>query len=359
MSSHFPDHDFWRGKRVLVTGHTGFKGSWLTIWLHQMGARTTGISLPPESNPNLFDLAKVKELGESHFCDIRDFFNFQKLVQSAEPEIIFHMAAQPLVRESYKDPIGTYSTNVMGTVNILEIMRTLPKLKAAVMVTTDKTYRMNSENKPFSEDDALGGHDPYSASKAASEIIIASYRDSYLRDLGVAVASARAGNVIGGGDWSRDRLIPEVIQAWQENKVAEIRSPHSVRPWQHVLEALSGYLLLAHKIYQNPQLASAYNFGPMTSSTSTVQDVIEKARKHYPGSNVHYSDINSGPHESQWLSLEITKSEEILGFNPQLSLDEAIEKTIKWYESQITGAQARDLTVKDILNYLPSERIEA
>ena len=253
---------FFRGKKVLLTGHTGFKGSWLVLWLHRLGARVAGVSLPPNTLPNLFSLVGIEDLCESHLCDIRDCAALNAVIRQIEPEIVFHLAAQPLVRASYLDPVETIATNVMGTAHVLDALRGLESTRVAVMVTTDKVYREKQPPRPYRENDALGGHDPYSASKAASEIVIGSYRSAFLAEQGVAIASARAGNVIGGGDWSADRLIPDAVRAWQKGQTLEVRRPDAIRPWQHVLEPLAGYLTLAEKIWRQPALAGAYNFGP-------------------------------------------------------------------------------------------------
>ena len=239
---------FWCGRRVVVTGHTGFKGSWLTLWLRRLGALVTGVSLPPMTTPSLFAAARIDTLCKSRFLDIRDSSGLADLIRAAQPEVVFHMAAQPLVRASYRDPLTTFETNVMGTVHLLEAVRRLGVTRVAVMVTTDKVYRDAESPVPHSEDDPLGGHDPYSASKAASEMIIESYRQSYLSAQAVAVASARAGNVIGGGDWSQDRLIPDAVRAWQGGKPLTVRRPAAVRPWQHVLGPIFGYLILAQRL---------------------------------------------------------------------------------------------------------------
>ena len=270
--------NFWRGKRVLLTGHTGFKGSWLALWLQRLGAQVTGIALPPNTTPNLFDLARIAGGVTNHFCDIRDPLALAKIIRHADPEIDFHLAAQPLVRTSYRDPLATYASNIMGTAHVLDALRGLEGAKVAVMVTTDKVYRNQEWHYPYRETDELGGHDPYSASKAASEIVIASYRSAYLAEQGVAVASARAGNVIGGGDWSTDRLIPDAVRAWQTARPLEVRRPQATRPWQHVLEPLATYLALAQTLWQQPVLAGAYNFGPHTQQAATVREVIEQAR---------------------------------------------------------------------------------
>jgi CDP-glucose 4,6-dehydratase len=338
-----PFADFWRGKRVLLTGHTGFKGGWLAVWLHKLGANVTGIGLPPATAPSLFTLADVTKLCQSHFCDIRDATALARLIKADRPEIVFHLAAQPLVRASYREPAETFATNVMGTAHVLDALRGLDSVRVVVMVTTDKVYGSSELPRPFREDDALGGRDPYSASKAASEIIIASYRDAFLSSQGMAIASARAGNVIGGGDWSEDRLIPDAIRAWQAGQPLEIRRPAAVRPWQHVLEPLGGYLTLAHKLWEHNSLAGAYNFGPEPSGAATVREVVELARAAYGDGNVCYGDGDEGPHETEWLALDIAKARESLGVTPRLSLVDAVNRTISWYRAQHDGADARTL----------------
>jgi CDP-glucose 4,6-dehydratase len=343
--------NFWHGKRVLLTGHTGFKGSWLTIWLQRLGAQVTGIALAPNTTPNLFDLAGITESINNHFCDIRDSATLAPIIHHARPEIVFHLAAQPLVRASYRDPVATYATNVMGTAHVLDALRGQDSIRVAVMVTTDKVYRNNEWLYPYRETDKLGGHDPYSASKAASEIVIASYRDAYLDAQGVAVATARAGNVIGGGDWSEDRLIPDAVRAWQTATTLEIRRPQAIRPWQHVLEPLAGYLALAQKLWQQPDLADAYNFGPQTHEAATVRTVIEQARSALGSGEVIYDDSNSGPHEAGWLALETAKVREILGIAPQWPLTETINRTMAWYRAQQQGTNARSLCEAEIAAY--------
>ncbi|MFY8051770.1 MAG: CDP-glucose 4,6-dehydratase, partial [Armatimonadaceae bacterium] len=261
---------FWNGKRVVITGHTGFKGSWLTLWLSQLGAKVTGIALEPCTTPSIFNEANIAECCDHHVCDIRDAAKTASLIKAANPEIIFHLAAQPLVRLSYREPLETFASNVMGTANVLNALRECPDCRTAVMITTDKVYHNREWAWPYREDDTLGGHDPYSASKAACEIVINSFRQSFLNDAGVAVASVRAGNVIGGGDWSEDRLIPDAVRAWTSGQTLSIRRPDSVRPWQHVLEPLRGYIELAEKLHETPSLAGAYNFGPRTHMAATV-----------------------------------------------------------------------------------------
>ena len=346
-----PAADFWRGKRVLLTGHTGFKGGWLALWLQSLGAHVTGIALPPDSTPSLFQLARVGDGMEGRFADIRDAASLSAIIRPARPEIVLHLAAQPLVRASYREPLETFATNVMGTAHVLNALRGVDSLRVAVMVTTDKVYQNREWPYPYRESDALGGHDPYSASKAASEIVIACYRDAFLATQGVAVASARAGNVIGGGDWSQDRLIPDAVRAWQSGQVLAIRRPQSIRPWQHVLEPLAGYLTLARKLWDEPALAGAYNFGPQSGEAATVRDVVELARSAYGGGEVHFGDDSAGPHEAGWLALETAKARNALGLVPKWALAEAVNRTMAWYRAQQQGADVRRLCEAEITAY--------
>lgn len=346
-----PQADFWRGKRVLLTGHTGFKGAWLALWLQRLGADVTGIALAPSTTPSLFDLVRVAEGMNSHFCDIRDPVALAALLRAAQPDLVFHLAAQPLVRASYREPLATFGTNVMGTAHLLEALRGLDSVRVAVMVTTDKVYRNNEGHNPYREDDSLGGHDPYSASKAASELVIASYRDAFLAEQGVAVASARAGNVIGGGDWSDDRLIPDAVRAWQAGQPLVIRSPGAIRPWQHVLDPLAGYLMLAQKLFEEAKLAGAYNFAPQTDEAATVRDLIELACSAYGSGVTIYENNSKGPHEADWLALEVAKARVALGVYSQWSLTEAVNRTMAWYRAQQDGADARALCESEITAY--------
>ena len=344
-------NDFYKGRKVLITGHTGFKGSWLTLWLQRLGADITGVSLEPVTQPNLFSLAKVKSTCKHYICDIRDTELFKSIVQEIKPEIIFHLAAQPLVRRSYQQPVDTFSTNIMGTVNLLESIRGLKSIKSVVMVTTDKVYRNQETLTPYREEDELGGHDPYSASKAASELVIASYRDSFLKEQGVAISSARAGNVIGGGDWSTDRLIPDAISAWRDKLPLEIRRPESVRPWQHVLDPLFGYMQLAKKQYGNPELAKAYNFGPDANEAETVRHVISKVHEIYGSGEIIWHQVPKGPHEAGLLMLNTHKSYLLLDVLSRWNLDVTIKKTARWYLSLHKGANAKALCEADIEAY--------
>jgi CDP-glucose 4,6-dehydratase len=343
--------NFWQGKRILLTGHTGFKGGWLAIWLNQMGAKVIGLSLPTTTQPNLFELANVADITENHVCDIRDAEKMSTIIHNARPEIVFHLAAQPLVRASYREPLETFASNVMGTAHVLDALRGLDRVKVAVIITTDKVYQNLEQSYPYRETDALSGYDPYSASKAASEIAIASYRDSFLKEQGVAIASARAGNVIGGGDWSEDRLIPDAVCAWNANQSLAIRRPDAIRPWQHVLEPLHGYLRLAERLCTNPDLAGGYNFGPHTHEVATVREVIQMAQQAYAGGRVQYGDGTEGPHETGWLALEIAKARTQLGVTPKWDLQESITRTMEWYQQQHQGQDARKLCEQDIAAY--------
>jgi len=310
-----------------------------------------GVSVPPEASPNLFELAGIVSLCQSHFCDIRNSDALAALVQKSEPDIVLHLAAQSLVRTSYREPLRTFATNIQGTANLLDALRGSESVKVAVVVTTDKVYQNLERQRPFTEADPLGGHDPYSASKAASEIIIASYRDAYLAERGVALASARAGNVIGGGDWSDDRLIPDAIRAWNKGTPLEVRRPQGVRPWQHVLEPLSGYLRLAETLWQQPALAGAYNFGPETREAAPVREVIELARSVYGRGDVNWGDGRDGPREAGWLSLEIAKSKQQLGVSPRWNLAQTVGRTMDWYRLQAQGGEAAALCAADIAAY--------
>ena len=344
--------DFWRGRRVLLTGHTGFKGSWLALWLSRLGAQVSGIALTPDTSPALYDLAGITgRIKDSHICDIRDYAKLEVLVRQADPEVVFHLAAQPLVRASYADPLATFSTNVQGTANLLEALRCVDNLRVCVAITTDKVYRNTETFYPYRESDPLGGHDPYSASKAASELIINCYRESFLSARGVAVASARAGNVIGGGDWAADRLLPDAVRAWGADESLLIRRPDAVRPWQHVLEPLAAYMRLAEGLWHQPQLAGAYNFGPPADAAATVRYVIGLARAAFASGDVIYEQEASGPHEAGLLTLDVSKARHCLGVSSLWSLEESVSRTMNWYRSQIEGSDAAALCESDIAAY--------
>jgi CDP-glucose 4,6-dehydratase len=342
------DASFWRGRRVLLTGDTGFKGGWMAIQLKRLGAEVTGFALAPATTPDLFTLARIADDIAHHGCDLRDRLGVARIVHAARPEIVLHLAAQPLVRASYADPVGTFASNVMGTAHLLEACRESEGLKVVVVITTDKVYRNLDHPYPYREEDPLGGHDPYSASKAATEIVTASYRDSYLAAGGIAVATARAGNVIGGGDWSEDRLLPDAVRSWQTGGTLDVRRPDAVRPWQHVLEAVHAYLRLAEALWARPALAGAYNFGPETGDAATVRTVVDLARSAYGLGEVRFGEAEQGPHEAGWLSLEIAKARATLGIVPRWTLDEAVRRTMSWYRDLHAGADARALCVADI-----------
>jgi CDP-glucose 4,6-dehydratase len=346
-----PNPDFWCGKRVLLTGHSGFKGAWLALWLQRLGAQVTGLSLPPITQPNLPDVLGMPFSQDQH-CDIRDAAALRQRMQAAQPDIVLHLAAQALVRASYAQPLDTFATNVMGTANLLEAVRHTPSVRVVIAVTTDKVYKNTDSIYPYREADALGGHDPYSASKAAAEMVIDSYRASFLIANNVAVAGARAGNVIGGGDWSADRLIPDAIRAWSAGQVLDIRRPEATRPWQHVLEPLSSYLVLAQTLWAQPQLAGAYNFGPHTHEAATVRQVVQQAqtlcRTAGQPCEVAWGDGSAGPHEAAWLGLEVAKARAVLGIAPRWGLQETLARTFNWYRQQAQGASARALCLADI-----------
>ncbi len=346
-----PSARFWRGKRVALTGHTGFKGAWTALWLRRLGAEVVGISLPPHTAPNLFELVGGEGLCDSRFQDIRDAGSLGSALRTFGPQVVLHLAAQALVRTSYGDPLDTFATNVQGTANLLEAVRTLDCARVVVAVTTDKVYRQGAKRMSYREGDELGGHDPYSASKAAAEMVIASYRDSFLAARGVGVASARAGNVIGGGDWSADRLLPDAVRAWQRGDALEIRHPQAIRPWQHVLEPLAGYLILAERLWESPGLAQAYNFGPQEASAATVKHVAEMAREAYGSGAISYQNDSRQPHEAEWLALDASKARNVLGVKPRWTLNEAVRRTMQWYLLQREGASARSLCEADFSAY--------
>lgn len=324
--------DIYRGKRVLVTGHTGFKGSWLALWLNELGAEVTGIALPPETHPNHWDRLALPT--NEHRLDIRDHKALKRAFLATRPEIVFHLAAQPLVRRSYRDPLETWSTNVMGTANVFEACRHTPSVRAIVAITTDKCYENREWPWGYRETDRLGGHDPYSASKAGSELVAASYRSAFFHaEHTPLLATARAGNVIGGGDWSEDRLIPDLVRAVSQNQSLEIRSPLATRPWQHVLESLSGYLLLGQRLLQGDKTcAEAWNFGPEPEGNRTVSEVLGKLNAHWANMRWHVTD-KPQPHEATLLYLDSAKARSKLHWQPAWNFDAALEKTSAWYRS--------------------------
>lgn len=352
------DEQFWANKRVFVTGHTGFKGSWLCLWLHKLGANVTGYALQPPTHPSLFAQCSIESLVNSVIGDVRDLDFFKRTMKAARPNIVIHMAAQPLVRESYKLPVETYMTNVMGTVHLFEAIRQCPSVKAVVNVTTDKCYENKEWVWGYRETEVMGGYDPYSNSKSCSELITSSYRNSYFnpRDYqihGVGVASARAGNVIGGGDWAKDRLIPDCMRALLNNEPIYIRNPYAVRPWQYVLEPISGYLILAQKLYEyGPQYAEGWNFGPDDSDAKSVEWILKTLCAKW-GRNVSY-EIATGdnPHEAQYLKLDCSKARHLLGWKPRWNAEQAIIKIIEWMTVYKNRENIRDICLKQIEEYL-------
>jgi CDP-glucose 4,6-dehydratase len=330
------DSEFWRGKKVFLTGHTGFKGSWLSIWLRELGAEVTGYALEPPTKPSLFVLAGVDKLVASVIADVRDPDRLKSEMTNAAPEIVIHMAAQPLVRDSYKIPVETYSTNVMGTVHLLEAVRACPSVRAVINVTTDKVYENREWVWGYRENEPFGGYDPYSNSKGCSELVTSAYRSSYFNPHeyerhGVAVASARAGNVIGGGDWATDRLIPDCIRALLAGEEVLIRNPHAIRPWQHVLEPLSGYLLLAKRLFEDgPRFAEGWNFGPREEDAQTVESIVQRLCRIW-GENASYRlDSGEHPHEAHYLKLDCSKARSALLWRPRWKLEQAIDSIVAW-----------------------------
>lgn len=340
---------FWNGKRVLLTGHTGFKGSWLGLWLQEMGAQVSGLSLSPPTEPSLFRLLNGSRSPASEgIVDIRDRLAVAARVMVTRPEIVFHLAAQPLVRAAYRDPLTTYETNVQGTANLLDALRIAPDVRAVVVVTTDKVYENPETGVAFREGDPLGGHDPYSASKAAAEIVTASYRQSFFAARKVALATARAGNVIGGGDWAEDRLVPDAMRAWNSGTPLEVRRPDAVRPWQHVLEPLNGYLSLAERLWGDPDLAPAFNFGPDHTAAATVRQLLSVARDAYGEGETRFGTVEEGPHEAGYLMLDSSLATERLGYRPCWNLEETVTRTVDWYRRLKRGMSARGLCLNDI-----------
>lgn len=331
--------EIYRGKRVLLTGHTGFKGSWLALWLDELGAEVTGIALPPESQPNHWDLLRLPT--DDRRLDIRDINALLQVFNEKQPEIVFHLAAQPLVRRSYRDPIGTWATNVMGTVNVLEACGKQPSVRAVVAITTDKCYENLEWPWGYRENDRLGGHDPYSASKAGAELVAASYRSAFFNtNTAPLLATARAGNVIGGGDWSEDRLVPDLIRALEKNQSLEIRSPLATRPWQHVLESLSGYLLLGQKLLmEDKAFAEAWNFGPEPEGNRTVSEVLGKLRCQWEPLRWHVTE-RPQPHEATLLYLDSTKARSLLRWQPVWNIDTTLVKTADWYRAWLETGEA-------------------
>jgi CDP-glucose 4,6-dehydratase len=342
---------FWRGKRVFLTGHTGFKGGWLSLWLQHLGASLTGYSLVPPTNPSLFELARVAEGMHSIEGDIRDLEAFKAALNDAKPEIVIHMAAQPLVRDSYQYPAETFATNVMGTVHFFEAIRATPSVRAVVNITTDKCYENKEWIWGYREDEPMGGHDPYSASKACAELVSSAYRTSFFQPDGhkVAMATARAGNVIGGGDWAKDRLMTDLITAFTSGETLLIRNPNAIRPWQHVLEPLRGYLMLAEKLFTHgAEYAEPWNFGPNDEDAKPVSWLTERLTEFWGGNAQWQMQPGEHPHEANYLKLDISKAKTKLGWSPSMNLEQALRLTAEWVQQRAAGVDARAITLQQI-----------
>lgn len=343
---------FWKGKRVFLTGHTGFKGSWLSLWLEDMGAVVKGFSLDPYTQPNLFEVAEVSSGIESEIGDIRDYEKLKSSVESFSPNIILHLAAQPLVRDSYVDPLGTYETNVMGTANLLQASRELSDLKSIVIVTTDKCYENREWEWGYRENEAMGGYDPYSSSKGCAELVTSAFRRSFFQSTDVAIASARAGNVIGGGDWSKDRLIPDVLRSYNEGEQVVIRNPKATRPWQHVIEPLSGYLMLAEELHnRGSALAEPFNFGPRDEDCQSVESILNTINVNWEDCPGWRLDDEANPHEARFLKLDISKAKDKLNWTPKWNLESTIKRIVDWNTAFNRQENMREHCINEIKSY--------
>lgn len=351
------DKNFWKDKKILITGHTGFKGSWLSLWLQAKGAQVIGYALPPHTKPSLFNLVHIAEGMISILGDIQNLAFLQSVISEHKPEIVFHMAAQSLVCYSYNYPVETYSVNIMGTVNILEAIRRTNSVRVAVIITSDKCYENKEWAWGYRENEALGGHDPYSSSKGCAELVVSAYRNSFFSvdengNNKVAVASARAGNVIGGGDWSEDRLVPDIMKAFMENRPVVIRNPNAIRPWQHVLEPLSGYLLLAEKLWENGhRFSEAWNFGPGDDDAKPVSWIVENLVRAWGEGASWRTDTALQPHEALYLKLDSSKARNLMGWSPRLDLAGALEWTSEFYRLYKQKGNIRQLISDQILSY--------
>lgn len=343
---------FWAGRRVLLTGHTGFKGGWLALWLQELGAEVYGYALPAPVEPSLWQAARLAERVPGTLADIRDAQRVAEVVAAFRPEVVLHLAAQPLVRESYRVPADTYATNVMGTVNLLDALGRSDSVRAVLVVTSDKCYENREWLWPYRESDGLGGHDPYSSSKACVELLCASWRESFLRESGVALATARAGNVIGGGDWSVDRLLPDMLRAWQAGQSLTLRFPQAVRPWQHVLEPLHGYLRLAQALVEQGQaVASAWNFGPDNEGLVSVGELVQRLAQYWPGRAPWTVEATGQPHEAGLLALDSSQARARLGWRPLWTLQQAIERTLDWHQAWQAGEDMQTFSRTQIAAY--------
>ena len=346
---------FWSGRRVLLTGHTGFKGGWLALWLHMLGANVRGYALPAATTPSLWQAARLAELTPGTLADIRDSARVGAAVTAFQPDVVLHLAAQPLVRASYEAPADTYATNVMGTVHLLEAVRRCPSVRAVVVVTSDKCYDNREWPWPYRENDALGGHDPYSSSKACVELLCASWRASFMQGSRIALATARAGNVLGGGDWSPDRLVPDALRAWERGETLTLRHPRATRPWQHVLEPLHGYLLLAQSLAEGQEhTASAWNFGPDSEGVASVGDVIAQLSQLWPGTAPWHTEAQPQPHEAGRLALDSSKARLQLNWRPRWTLAQALARTTDWHNAWRSGADMQAFTRAQIAAFQDS-----
>jgi CDP-glucose 4,6-dehydratase len=346
------DKDFWQGKRVFLTGHTGFKGSWLSLWLFSLGAEVKGYALNPPTSPSLFNEAKVSSIIDSQIGDIRDQDTLHESMTEFNPDILIHMAAQPLVRYSYEAPIETYEVNVIGTAKVLEVARNCSNLKAIVNITTDKCYENDERSEGYKESDPMGGYDPYSSSKGCAELVGSAYRRSFLQNQGIGLASVRAGNVIGGGDWADDRLIPDILRSFEKNNPVIIRNPKATRPWQHVLEPLAGYLILAQKLYKDQkEYAEGWNFGPNDNDVKSVDWILNKMIGKWPNSSWKL-DSSSNPHEANFLQLDISKAESKLGWKPVWELSYTLEKIIDWHQAWLNKEDMQAVCLSEIKVYM-------
>ena len=346
------DQEFWKGKRVFLTGHTGFKGSWLSLWLCSLGAEVRGYALNPPTSPSLFNEAKIDTIIDSQIADIRDQDTLHESMTGFNPDILIHMAAQPLVRYSYDAPIETYEVNVIGTAKVLEVARSCPNLRAIVNITTDKCYENDGRAEGYKENDPMGGYDPYSSSKGCAELVASSYRRSFLQDQGIGIASVRAGNVIGGGDWADDRLIPDILRSFEKNKPVVIRNPKATRPWQHVLEPLSGYLILAQNLYKDQKkYAEGWNFGPNEKDVQPVDWILDKMISKWPNSSWEL-DNNSNPHEAGFLKLDISKAKSKLGWSPVWELSQTLERIISWHQAWLNKDDMQAVCLTEIEEYM-------
>lgn len=344
-------NNFYQGKTILVTGSTGFKGSWLSFWLHSLWAKVIWYSLEIDTNPNLFWVLKLDSKITQIIWDINDLTHIEEVCDTYKPELIFHLAAQPLVRESYENPVYTFQTNAIGTVNVLEVIRKKEYLKWAVLITTDKVYQNNEWLYPYRENDRLGWHDPYSASKALAEIAIESYKKSFLDKWWKKIAVVRAWNVIGGGDWSKDRLIPDIVKTIMKNEELILRNPNSIRPWQYVLEALYGYLIMGHKIFEDDKYCESYNFWPDFNDTMKVIDLVEKSVEILWKWTYRVEQNEKNPHEANLLLLDNTKAKTLLWWKPKYNVNEALEKTISWYRDFFDGKNMEEICLREISEF--------